>query len=202
MRIGVFGDSYAWETADGEIWLDHLKKFGHDIQSFAVPGSSIVYSAKMINNYCDYDLIIWCMTIPGRFSFKSPKGKWIHSSSVIDYAKSKYKDDQSILDQLDVCYNYQMQIMHMPDEEFVGRCIAEAMLARHKNLMIIPCFSSPLNLGFSLFDISSLEMTLPAGAVDPRVGHMLPHNHKTLAKLINENLKPGYFTTSLDNFKP
>ena len=72
MNIGVFGDSYAEKNTSPTIWYHLLhNEHGHNVESFGAGGSSINFSARLIDQMAkNYDLVIWCLTTPGRFSFQ------------------------------------------------------------------------------------------------------------------------------------
>lgn len=196
MNIGVFGDSYADDSAG--TWIDQLRSLGHSVGCFGVAGSSISYSARLLDQNCKFDMLIWCLTTAGRFSFVDPEtDEYIHAITDLSFAKNSFKNRPGVLRQLIACQDYQKFVQNLSEEEFVYRYMVEGMMIKHKNLMIIPCFKSPLYLGFNLFDITNSQPE------DEKFtpGHLTIENHNRLFSLIKNNLKPGYFTTSLDNFK-
>ena len=83
-------------------------------------------------------------------------------------------------------------------------------MSLYKNIMVIPCFPSPFPLKFNLYQLSKQEteyffpgMDIPEiyqQYNDQRPGHISSENQQILANLIEQNLQPGFFQTSYDNF--
>ena len=52
MKIGVFGDSYADKNAGNDVWFNRLfLDYSHDVTSFGEMGSSIMFSATLIQEH-------------------------------------------------------------------------------------------------------------------------------------------------------
>jgi hypothetical protein len=214
MNIGVFGDSYAdkayLDYSYPVIWYNFLqKKYGHTIECFAEGGSSIVFSARLIELHASkYDLVIWCLTIPGRFSFRQHgKTRSYHIASANDKCDS---NDIGIIKKHQVCLDYLKWVFDWDQEMFVAKSIVSYIQNCFPNVMIIPCFPWPLESTFNLFDLAQQEADhyFPGKKLnkifetykDLSPGHITKSNQEILADLINHNLNPGIFKTSYDNF--
>jgi hypothetical protein len=214
MKIGVFGDSYADKSglrADNtSFWYNFLEKnHAHEIDCFGESGSSILFSADLIEkNASNYDLVIWCLTTPGRFSLPHViNGRNVHVTTSWDKCKST---DIEILKKHSVCVDYLKYIFDWNTENFVSKSVVSYMQSQHKNIMIIPCFPPPLSSNFNLYTLCEIEANFyfPGKTIpeiykthnDLRSGHITKENQKILADLINQDLRPGIFQTSYSNF--
>lgn len=215
MKIGVFGDSYACngytDTVNPKIWFNFLiKNHGHQVWSFGESGSSIMFSAKLIQQHAsEYDLVIWCLTTPGRFSFpqfivnRFP----LHISSVDQQIHS---DNAEINKIHQACIDYLKYVFDWDTENLIGTSVVNYICHMHKNVMVIPCFPAPLAAEFNLYNLCEKETQhyFPGKTLlevyqhynDMRPGHLSPANHEILAHLINEQLEPGIFQTNYSNF--
>lgn len=211
MRIGVFGDSYADCNLDGNVWFKQLEKYGHNVTSFGSGGSSIMFSTMLLKEkHREFDFNIWCLTTPGRFSFRSPNGEWVHTTNHPLFVKDQHKNIE-IQIKLDVCKQYLTLLFDWPQEDFIGQSIAEKLLRDIPNLMIIPCFWSPLGTEFNLSKVCAKELAEFFGEEpvhkiyeryqDIRQAHLTLHNNRVLADLVAKNLRPGIFQTDYNNFK-
>jgi hypothetical protein len=212
MHIGVFGDSYAEKSFDQQgrpvIWYQFLKEnYGHTIDCYGEGGSSIMFSARLIDQLADqYDLVIWCLTCPGRVSFVCNDQNY-HVSGSSDRNES---DNQEIQKKRQVFKDYLKWVFDHNDENFIGRAIVADLTARHKNIMIIPCFPPPLGSEFNLWTVCEQEAQhyFPGKTIpeiyqkynDQRPGHITSQNQEILADLINQNLQPGIFQTKYEHF--
>lgn len=211
MKIGVFGDSYAdkgYQNYQGMIWYNFLK-MNHSVDCFGEAGSSILFSAELIHTKAkDYDLVIWCLTTPGRFSLPHRiNDRNVHVTTAWD--QCNYSDIE-IQKKHAVCIDYLKYIFDWQTENFVGRAIVEYLCGQHKNIMIIPCFPPPLSSAFNLYDLCQWEAQFwfPGQTIpeiykhhrDLRPGHISEINQKILADLIQQDLAPGVFQTSYDHF--
>jgi hypothetical protein len=210
MKIGVFGDSFASKyhsnKRDPRIWFDFLE---HDVTAFGEPGSSILFSAKLIEQHAaEFDLVIWALTNPGRFSFKTHRSENYHMASPWDVPHGKSID---VLEKHKAFGEYVKHLFDWDDENFVSRCIVEYLINKHINIMIIPSFYDPLGCDFNLYTAGENESkfyfpkqdlyeTLKTYE-DIRDGHLTIENQKILAGLISQNLQPGIFQTDYTNFK-
>jgi hypothetical protein len=208
MNIGVFGDSYAEKKSSGTIWYRLLQdKHGHTVESFGEGGSSINFSARLIDQLAkNYDLVIWCVTTPGRFSFQVENYQH-HITTAWDQYQGP---NLEIAKKHQVSIEYLKYMFDWEEENFVGRSVVSYIMTQHNNIMIIPCFPPPLDAKFNLYTLCEQEARyyFPGKTIpeiyqkyeDLRPGHISDENQKILAELINNNLRPGIFQTSYDNF--
>jgi hypothetical protein len=212
MKIGIFGDSYAERSWDkiksATIWYKSLRKHGHDIEIFGESGSSIFFSAKLIEEKSqNYDLVIWCLTTPGRISFCSDTNHWHHvcmSSDVYD------ANDMEIKKKHEVAVDWIKWLFDWEQSNLESASLVRDMQSRHKNIMVIPCFPPPMSASFNLYNLCEWEArhwfpekTIPEiyqNWQDLRPGHIGKDNQLRLGELIASNLEPGIFQTSMDNF--
>jgi len=218
MKIGVFGDSFCNKLRLNDnppsIWYNFLQQdYGHDIDCFGEAGSSIVFSAQLIEQRAtDYDLVIWCVTTPGRFSFPEHEGPW-HGSYHITSASDRCNTTNiDLANKHQACVDYLKYVFEWPTENLIGRSIVSYLQTQFSNIMIIPCFPGPLEAEFNLYDLSQREIDhyfpgkefadIFKNYYDTRVGHLTLNNQKLLARFINDNLAPGLFQTNYDLFLP
>lgn len=212
MKIGIFGDSFAEKNhaGTGLIWYDILQKnHGHQVECFGESGSSIAFSADLINHFAQqYDLVIWCLTLPGRFTLPDVvNGRRVHISGAYDKCTSS---DLEIAKKHKICIDYLTHVFEWQTEKFIAKCVALHLQTIHDNIMIIPCFAAPLDCDFNLYTLNEKEAQhyFPGKSMpeiyqkyhDIRPGHLTEENQVILAQLINQNLSPGIFQTSYDNF--
>jgi hypothetical protein len=213
MKIGVFGDSYADKMFINHqppvIWYNFLQsEYGHTVDCFGESGSSIVFSAQLIKQHAsNYDLSIWCLTHPGRFSFPQSSKYSFHVTSATEKCRSNHPD---LIKKHEACVDYLKYVLDWETENLIGESIVSYIQTQIPNIMIIPCFLSPLNCKFHLYELCQQETNhyFPGKKVhevyksyqDLRPGHFTIENHKILAKLINDKLAPEIFQTSYDNF--
>jgi len=221
MKIGIVGDSfvekkYLIDTTNYKTWYYLLRDlYGHDVEVYGESSSSIMFSANLIEQYGDqYDLIIWALTIPGRFSFYSHKDdrNYHYTNISAQYTGT----DLDIANKVSAMKEYLKYLFNTQDENLMGRAMVNYLCEKWKNIMVIPCFPFPLQKEydlykiFNLYGVASMEVDhyFPGKEMsdinksyrDIRPGHLTELNHKILAELVNENLKPGIFQTDFDNF--
>jgi hypothetical protein len=211
LKLGIYGDSYAEKRWGQEIWWRLLgSKHGHDVTSFGEGGSSIMFSAHLIEkNHQHFDLNIRCLTSPGRFSFKNSKGNYVHTATVVETIENDPNWDYESRKKLEVCNDFLKYILDFDDEDFIGTAIAQYHLAKG-NVCIIPCFASPLRTENNLFEACANEtfhyfghrdmLALYKEWEDLRPAHFSPINNRVLAQMVAENLKPGVLEIDLCRF--
>ena len=212
MKIGVFGDSYAdrcWDNnKHSTIWYKCLREYGHSVDVFGESGSSIFFSAKLIEEkFQNYDLVIWCLTTPGRVSFCTELGTWHHVCMSSDPC---YSNNVEIKKKHEVAVEWIKWLFDWNQCNLESAALVRDMQNRHKNIMIIPCFPPPMSADFNLYNLCEWEAQhwFPGNTIpkiyqswqDLRPGHLGKDNQLKLGELINLNLKPGIFQTSIDNF--
>lgn len=213
MKIGVFGDSYAeknyQDSSTPIIWYSFLKNYNHTVECFGESGSSILFSAELIKkHYQNYDLVIWCLTTPGRFSLPhTVNDRSYHVTTANDTCTSK---DFEIITKHKVCVEYLKYIFDWESENLVSKSLVLYLQSVCKNLLIVPCFPPPLNADFNLYKLCEWEADFyfPGQSIpeiyqkyqDLRPGHITEENQKILAELINDKLTPGIFQTDYSNF--
>ena len=209
MKIAVFGDSFAANTSAPHIWWKVLQSFGHDITCYGESGSSLMFSAALVDQHAkNYDLAIWCTTTPGRFSVKV-NNEYVHfCRTVVSDNLEVQKINQAVED-------YRKYLFDWNTENLAGKAIIAYLEIKYKNIMVIPSFPPPVYtypdpIGFNLYHLSEREaqtyfpkLSLPEiyeKYHDLRSAHLTPINNVRLAEQVNQHLKPGLFQTAYENF--
>ena len=156
MKIGIFGDSFADRQARTG-WWHTLKHFGHDVTSFGESGSSIDFSAGLLWTHAEeFDHIIWCVTNVNRVSFYHDD-RALHVTNAWDDDLS----DAQARRRQDIAKQYLSNVFEPHGHEVIAHLAIKAALDRYSNLMIIPCFATPIYfmqpVGFNLYDLSTRE---------------------------------------------
>lgn len=215
MKIGVFGDSFANSQSNASAWWQVLKQHGHSVFCYGETGSSINFSAKLIyQKHSEFDFVIWCMTTPGRFSVELPgRNEFFHTNKIITH--TGIRTSNSIPADIDhkivtACELYLKYIFDPDFENIIGKALSNYFLDIVPNLMIVPCFMSPLHTDFNLYALTIKELQqvfsdkevheIYQRYTDIRVCHMTVQNNQILAEIIANNLKPGIFSTDYSNF--
>ena len=215
MRIGIFGDSFAnWNDQNIPVglWWEHFV----GVSEFAVHatrGSSLIHSAMMLESRArDYDLAIWCVTSTSRFS-KVVNDRWVHFQVTGPGKKgvtSHIPLDSSEEFMYGIVADYYKYIYTYHEDLLQSRALIDHLQRRFGNVMVIPCFRQPLDLGFCLNDVSQMEWShyfpnrdfsdISKKYEDIRAGHITLENQKILCRLIESNLRPGIFQANIKDF--
>ena len=217
MRIGVYGDSYAKWILDNRpsyIWWSHFKNIiPHcDVTSYGHPGSSIDYSLNLLlAKHAKYDFNIWCVTSCSRRSVII-RGRWYHfaqhgpKKSDLTWYPAVSSLDAHVIDEVYALFKHTWDY-----QDWRYKAYVDYSLKTISNLMVIPCFDSPLETGFCLSDISRMEWNhyfpdedfsnLYKTYTDIRHGHITEKNQRILAELIAADLRPGLFSTDIRHFQ-
>ena len=208
MKIGVFGDSYAEKTSSlDKIWWGILQeKYRHEITVYGESASSIMFSFNLIKeNAAKYDMVIWCLTQPGRISLEF-EDRYYHFNRASNFDHAP----QFVSRKFKAFTTWWDNLVNWDDESIIGQALVKYLQQQVPNLIIIPCFDSPLETNFNLYQLylNETEHYFPSVPIekviqkysDHRKGHLTPTSHRILAQLINNNLSPGIFQTSYSNF--
>ena len=217
MKIGVFGDSFCAGTVVdylGPSWVDMLENYGHNITNFGAGGSSMLFSAQLIESRAkDFDFIIWAATFPPRISIKIDEPPYhLHFSA----PKFNFQDGNYNLTlpesrlKAKAASDYYTYLMDFDEYCLIGRSLVNYFLNTYDNLLIIPCFHDPIGKNFNLYELCERESKqyfpdtelhiVYKDYVDLRNCHLTLNNNKILADLIANNLKHGIFQTEYSNF--
>jgi hypothetical protein len=210
MKIGVFGDSFADKNWSDRIWWQQLKTvYHHQVECFGECASSILFSAKKIEEFGkNFDLVIWAITSPNRISFNH-NNQYHHLNSV---AHCYEGNDSYVKKQFSAAHEFLTYLHDWDSETLVGKSLVSYFQQTIKNILIVPCFPPPLSSHFNLYNLCEWETKFyfPNYSIpeiykkyqDLRPGHLTENTHRTLARLINDNLAPGIFQTDYNNFSP
>lgn len=220
MKIGVFGDSFCHDYdslgADNYSWYNVLRSYGHDVTTFGQSGSSLLWSARLIEQHRhDFDFIIWVVTDPCRISIDLDESPYnIHMStpdkkSLWIVRQLKLESSKNKLQAVDMWFKY---LMDVNDQALIATGLLHLYKNIYSNLLMVPAFYDSIypyetdsNM-FNLYDLSAKEGLHYDSDIsfllskENRQCHLSIENNTILARLINDNLKPGFFQTSYDNF--
>lgn len=216
MKIGIFGDSFASiDFADRySPWWKYLTLHGHTVTTHAKGGTSILYSAKLIQEHAKkYDFIIWCVTNSNRLTVHIDEDPgFLNSTQIVDFVDPHIKGNlESTNIKINLIKDWFKYIQDYNESFLVGTAVVNYILSIYKNLMIIPCFSDPIDNKFNLFEASNKELkyyfsdkatpsTVLKKYEEHRTCHLSVENNRILGNLVADNLVPGIFQTSYDHF--
>lgn len=205
MRIGVFGDSFVDKHC--YTWADRLQtQYGHEIVGHGEGGSSVIWSARQVDEMASqFDLVIWAMTNLPRLSVEKTD-KWYHFTEF----NRPFPKDPEIDTKRKVFGQYLKYVHDWHSECWQWQHIVQSMMAKWKNIMVVPCFPDPLYVKFSLYQLCEREAQcyFPGSTIvdiyqswnDLRPGHLCEENHDILARDIQQRLVPGVYQTSYEMF--
>lgn len=211
MRIGVFGDEFADKHADDGIWWKYLiSDHGHAVVCHGEAGSSIVYSARLIESMASqYDFMIWCVAHPARFSYRQPKTDNVCHGFHDQHADPAWPKNALIPHKMYL--DYKNNVEDLGDLNYQAQQVVNGILRDHANIMLIPSHRPPLGSMFNLDAVSEFELANVFPGVsraniykryrDTRPGLITPHNAKILAGAVNWHMAPGIFTMLMDRFR-
>lgn len=209
MKIGVFGDSFCDKTINNG-WWSLLKNYGHDVDCYGEAGSSIIFSAGLIDkNINNYDFIIWALTNSNRISVKLDNHPgYIHYSDPDRYKNFTFTGADQIKN--DITLQYYKYILDHDEQNLIGKALVGYFL-KYSNVMIIPCFCGPIDNRFNLYELCSREIETSMKTknvakiyqthLDKRPCHLTPENNQIIADLIAKNLKNGIFEADYNYFR-
>lgn len=212
MKIAVFGDSYSEKVSipTQPSWFELLEEHGHQVTSFGSGGSSVLYSAMLLNKHAEnFDFLIWAVTNPTRISVVIDESPYtLHFTDIGIHNPHHFKKETA--DKINAADDYFKHLMEFDEQDLIATALVQFMQSKYKNLMIIPCFLDPLRTDFNLFDLCAKEIDYYFPNVDYqeffqnytdlRRCHFSIENNRILSNIIAENLYPGVFQTSYDNF--
>lgn len=211
MKIGVFGDSFADRRAR-DSWWSRLSEFGHDVTSFGEGGSSLAFSAGLLWTHAsEFDYLIWCVTSVNRVSFYHDDRAY-HVTNAFDQPEQ----DSSVARLQGISQSYLQNVFHPHGHEVLGNLAVQGALEKFSNLLIVPCFATPVYFmespGFNLFELSTREAqwyfpgqdlyTIFHKWQDIRSCHFTHDTNHSLANMISQAINQGHtlFTSDYSNF--
>jgi hypothetical protein len=236
LRIGIFGDSYADERASVDLsafengrlpWGRYLRQLtDHDITNFALAGSSLQYSAKLfLENYKDFDKVIFVVTFPGRFYLSTPDiDPGLRHIANLDHLFSKiseYKEYiklrvwdcttpklEKAMPYLSALRDYYLYLYDYDQSKLFHDALFEKLenTLPKESMLILPANKevTPRKWEQDTFsEISQLD-TVPTNCftADNRENHLNDANNKLLARKINHWIDTGEFKLAVSDFLP
>jgi hypothetical protein len=160
----------------------------------------------------EYDFIIWCVTSPSRISVPVDEGPQLlpfTAPDSFDNWEFPFKKFDT-LQKIAAVRSWYMWLFDMDTAILTDTALTHYVSSKFANVMILPCFSDPLGEKFNLYSVCEIEMlhyfnnknikSIYEKFNDIRRCHFSVENNKILAELIANNLRPGIFDTSYDNF--
>jgi hypothetical protein len=224
MKIGIFGDSYAAETAGPISWSHLLRaQYHYNIYNYAQGATCLFWSyQQLIKNIDNFDTIVFVATQAGRLYWPvvehAPDSLHkISGVTTIQHAiKYKPSMDLNRLAVFKAAEQYYLNLANRDFDIFVhGQIIKEIIRLcrkREKKLIMIPAFDTTITrrsaFQCSLFDVSSKELTTQFGKKNQgyvmekntRSNHMSVENNIVFAGIVDKLLRNEVFSIGLDNF--
>ena len=211
MKIGVFGDSFADKHFE-YTWWGYLRDFGHTVTCFGESGSSLAFSAGLLWTHArEFDRLIWCVTNVNRVTFRH-NDKNYHITNSFD----ALDNNKEVRKKQKISQAYLGSIHDTHGHEVIGYLTVYGALQKFPNLMIIPCFETPVYFmqspGFNLCQLSANEAafyfpgkdlyTIHQEYYDFRSAHLTPITHRALANKINDaiNMNSSIFSADYNSF--
>ena len=216
-KLLVVGDSFVNGTngiKNSTAWWEYLEKeYGHDVDCFGENGASISYSAQLIlEHHKNYDFIIWAVSNPPRITVRHRKKDVSLHITGKHTMPDMHHLDLELQEKIKISEEYLVKVYDTHDGNFSSKCIIDYLKNTVPNMMLIPCFVDPWldSIDFNLFELCQKETNfyfpgveladLYAEYTDLRKGHLSHSTHKTLSKLISDNLTPGIFRADYSEF--
>jgi hypothetical protein len=176
MRIGVFGDSYAAGKSPTS-WGSLLATMNDCVvENFAERGTSLFYSyLKFIENYDNFDVIIFLVTAPGRLYHEHITCPNFASA---EYQLKNYPEDFMYKNHIKAASEYYLHLQNFKFDKVIHELMIEKIdtLARqhNKKLIMLPSLGESRNM--EIMKYSGLEFFLDDINVEERKHFNVPDN--------------------------
>jgi len=187
MKIAIFGDSYAASTGLTS-WGSLLSTMNRcQVENFARRGTSLFYSyLKFIENYKNFDIIVFLVTAPGRLYHEEA----IPNLSSVEYRLKTCEPYQHKEQELfKAAIQYYLHLQDSKFDNFVHIALIEKIvklsIENDKKLIMLPSLGESKNI--EIMKYSGLEFFLDYVNVEERKHFGIPDNRMYLERLRLQN---------------
>jgi hypothetical protein len=224
MIIGIFGDSYAEESAGPISWSHLLRaQYHYTIHNYAKGATCLFWSYQQLVKHIDnFDTIVFVATLAGRLYWPDVEHApdSLHNISGVTTIQhvinNNLSTDPNRLAIFKAAEQYHLNLANRDFDIFVhGQIIREInrlCRKRGKKLIMIPAFDVNITrrsaFQCSLFDVSRKELATQFGKKhrgyvmekDTRSNHMSVENNIVFAGIVDKLLRDEACSIGLDNF--
>jgi hypothetical protein len=221
MKIGVFGDSFATEVIDhrymsdvtrnNESWVVNIRQKGYDITTFGEGATSTYFSyTKFIENYKDFDHIVFCYSSSQRIHNLPPEYRYLSNflfqERNLPFSNAFNNLTQEQQDQVRRIFDVARFLQDDDFDKFVIQSVFENVNRLCKNnkiklVNILPFYNDNHSYVdftnrsgdclYGLLRVSAKELPNLNG-VDPRFNHLSMENNIVLSTIVLESRKNPY----------
>jgi len=208
MNIGIFGDSYASNTADNPTlsWVDWLRT-KYTVTNYAVSGTSLFFSLMLFEkNQADFDRIIFVVTCPGRILLDDSSCLGSGARSITGLRNCEYKINTLDLSKEELTvYNavkdYFLYVQNSQFDSYVHNLMVEEIKRKRPDVILIPSFKDSFNgVSVSMRDIQEKEDGMIYVQEDTRHCHMSESNNKMFASKVEDWLAGNPVRIDIDDY--
>lgn len=148
MKIAIFGDSYAASTGPTS-WGSFLATMNNcQVENFAKRGTSLFYSyLKFIDNYKNFDVIVFLVTAPGRLHHPEQAIPNLFSA---EYRLKNGPHPPGVEELIKASIQYYLHLQNSEFDSFVHLSIIEKILKlseeENKKLIMLPAMGESKNM--------------------------------------------------------
>jgi hypothetical protein len=211
MKIGIFGDSYAYHPAANPAhleWWQYVQQFPDiEIDNYGAAGSSLYYTWKQFqDNHHKYDKVIVCMTVCNRLWMPHLPEDWNlqhvhHIDSVEGRSFNSNVPTRTIKKALKLYYKF---IVNLEEQHNIWKLqIADMKRTRPDGLCLF-CFDPREIISdyIDLYQISLLDGDLMNNTQrDLRANHFNDKNCRLFASKIVHWIQTNQFSLDITEFK-
>lgn len=210
MKIAILGDSYsssiAFQGANHfKSWSELLTR-KYEVNNYSENGSSLYYMKSMFFDkiYNEYEKIIFCITAPGRITFKVDTAErnpeyvpWYRHIPTIWTIDARIHQIKELTDldkkRYKILYDYILEIQDIEYEEYIHRMMVLDILKKRPDALLIPAFPTSLvDQVDCLENVTKMEDAVFGKRTgfygDERKCHMSAKNNEILADLVEKAL--------------
>ena len=148
MKIAIFGDSYAASTGPTS-WGSLLATMNNcEVKNFAKRGTSLFYSyLRFIENYINFDVIVFLVTAPGRLYHDEQSIPNLFSA---EYRLKNGPHSPEVEALIKASMQYYLHLQHFEFDKFVHLSIIEKIVnlskENNKKLIMLPALGESKNM--------------------------------------------------------
>lgn len=217
MKIGIFGDSFATNNPNNSTasWVDLLSNI-HDVKNFALPGSSLYYSAdQFLKKHYYFDKVIFVVTDSGRLCLPNYNidgfNRHIAGLSNAESLLLDLKNDTDLpkIKILKAAVDYFSYLQNLDYNEYVHNLIINDILSKRTDVILIPTTRHHGNFykgksvmqDISLKELDSWSTNINrTSIIDRRHAHMSEENNEIFLKNVLQWLSGVPVNIDIDDY--